>query len=383
MIAVVAIFAISFENSVFQLYFNCINRCDLFLSRIQQVLDDYAETIVVSSKIRIDFKMTSLDMIEASDSKVLGFSKPSKMILLDTSLGMYLFPRSLTKQYIPLKDTDSDVYIEIVDRIGRWNFESGDKDFKFVIAHELMHGLGFISSIVTENGISPDLIYDGSPSKDKSLIFSQPTIFDHFITCDGNQLSELIRDYNVCAKYSDNVYPDALKKLSLTFIDSFSQRKIEQYLSAPGSCIFESRDLIKFYVYTANDVSSINGNLISHSIEYKGSNILPLMNPETVVTDKYRGVRSVLPVLKSLGYTSKWDPEVKIKVFGFANTTCYRMIDVKDATIKLTLPENKKKRWITASAVYAFSISLLQYFPHLVFQDYFKFLYQTLHFVLS
>ena len=376
-LATVAAFV--YENKMFQLYMSCLSRCDLFMDKFISVLDDYAASVIVKKRIVIDLKVTSLDIIESEGSHILGFAKPSQLIYLNANVGSYLFPKSLAKQFVEINDTSSDIYVEMIDMKGRWTFEGGNKDFKLVFAHEIAHGLGFISSVVTNGGISPDLSFEGVPSQEQSIIFSQPTIFDHFISCGDYQLSDFVHDYDVCATFSTAVNRDALKSVALRYIDKYTQKKLYSYLSTQAACRFKS-PLSSFYVYTADDVTSLNNNLISHSVIVNDSNPIPLMNAETIST-KYNGIQSVVPVLSSMGYSTTINPIPAIANVKRIEIKCKRLINVDEA--KTELPEVKKNqvRWILTSVLYLASMSFIQLLPHVLYRRYFINIFDKLDFI--
>ena len=374
------VFAIVFENDAFQLYFSCLNRCDIFLNQISEVLDDYSELLQIRSKIVVDVKMTSLDIIEATGSRILGFAKPSQFIYMNSSIGSYLFPKSLAKQFLPSSnDSSSDIYAELIDLKGRWSFEDGIHDFKVVVAHELAHGLGMISSLVTTGGISPDLSYESIPSKEQSVIFSQPTVYDHFIKCGNDDLTSFIKDYSsICAKYSTSVFRDTLKSVALEYVDGYSRKMLKKYLSTPSSCKFTSK-LTSFYIYTAKDVTYLNDNLVSHSLAVNDSNPISMMNSETT-KNKYNGVKSIMPILFSMGYASKTTAS-SVYVHGVENISCSKLINVEAA--KLEMPKVRKNRvqWIVVTAIYVATMSYLQFVSHLTYTEYYLFLHNRLYFL--
>ena len=364
MLFAVVTFGVLFHNSAFELELSCSNRCEIFRKATMDVLNEFASYLNIKSRIKVDMKITSLDMIQASHSVVLGFAKPTQYVLLQNDNGSFLYPTALAKQLVSM-NFKSDIYAEIVDLEGRWDFEGGEKDLKFVIAHELAHGLGFISTISTVNGISPDIVYGSLFSQELSFIFSKPTIFDYFVKCNSTRLSHIINEYQLCSKYNPSLSSALVKKEALEYVNKDTKSSLLSYLTTPNACLFSSPS-ITFPVHAAKDITELQTNVISHSLSTDTT--LELMHPSGEA--KFKNLNPIMKVLYELGYTSKNNTSHTLKSVRVIKSKCTRQIKLVKATSPITTKESPTQ-WLFSTLFYSLSISVLQYSPLHLYESYF------------
>lgn len=149
----------------------------------------------------------------------------------DTSNSWFYYPQALVKQLnknVTLQYSTYDIVAEFNSDFNFWfktsgqPIQSSQTDFEFVIAHELTHGLGFVtgyeqwSSLFTgltsqSNYIAPAFSYNGNTVADAIVANWDPVnIFDRFIV-DGQS--------NSISKYAKGIYQYGMYKRGGSIVD--------------------------------------------------------------------------------------------------------------------------------------------------------------------
>ena len=295
-----------YSNELFDLYFASDFNFKDYLSGLKIALDAVQKIIPTRNK-RIAVQAS----VKQNSASTLGGTAPGAQYTIQYNSANINIPSALYIKDYAIMDIISVFY----HQNNRWTFNGGNYDFVAIAVHEIFHGLGFYSNI------EPFFQYFGLyttflPQQDIQPVFLPPTIFDYHISCNNVKLLELLEDYTtICVSkdFLSNSSQLAIKVAAYELVPESTRDKMNQYMSTPNSCTFES-NLINFELFSGTDLKPA---VMSHS-SYTEKGILMHAKYKDGVT--YDGVEYYGSVLNVLGY----DQNVTFEVAMINN--CKKMI---------------------------------------------------------
>ncbi|KXN70829.1 hypothetical protein CONCODRAFT_6533 [Conidiobolus coronatus NRRL 28638] len=307
---------------------DAFNKAKLILEDIIE----FKEPIIIDAKFRSECE-GRIECIEEEEREglILGAATPGGFVSLVDKDGVNrLFPKALAKQLdldgpLYLDSGDFDILAEFNSDADWWfdgdaKMTSSQYDFFSTIAHELIHGLGFASSLNTYLDSDPSIISPCMLEKfdsDGETIFL-PFVLDRLIVTskDKKSIESLFTDYTkLSIKNSNNnegKVKQHLKKSVSSTIEKFSNltttpESLSLLLANGETLVLNTKDS-PFMPGTS--VSHVADSKYTGTIEYlmvsrfKGGDVFQLIddNPDW---DTYPYGPHLVEVLGEIGYTLK------------------------------------------------------------------------------
>ncbi|CAB4482596.1 uncharacterized protein OCT59_026874 [Rhizophagus irregularis] len=266
---------INYDENMFNITFHCDNKdlvlCDKAKKTFEIAGQIISETLILNTKINVN--ATFIDLCETDKERckntpfrrIMGAAGPARSIILRDDDGVdRLYPQSLVKQFRFKQHPEYgefDIRARFNSKIDYWFIEDNSTigknqiDFLYVVLHEFIHGLGFLSAwndkihkALTPKILSNNLIIKNDNNSIENLyIFNGfiEKVFDKYIyfKSTNERLSDVITPQ--LQKFSPKKTFSIYEEIYNYFKES-SEYYVAQYLyklaCKPSTLIFKSHD---------------------------------------------------------------------------------------------------------------------------------------------
>jgi hypothetical protein len=313
--------------------------CAFAKKTIQRSVEKIASNLIINQQIiiRASFRSFCGEDLGCVLGSRLGSAISASAFPVDDGTQVIMYPQALIKQLNTekvLEFSDSDIIAEFNSDQPFYFPESGstikpsEYDFEFVIIHEITHGLGFRSGLMSygalfgrsTNYLAPlitGLLESTDPENDRFTGIQPIDVFDSFISSSAKNLKDLGKIMRRFGK-QDATLTDIIRKYELSGDPFLASREAYAILTS-STCVFNTNSGLQVELY--NPSQYVQGSSTSHLTMDKSETSDFLMIPALIngtTLESFMTQRSansvygpgIISIMETIGWPTKSSPKI-------------------------------------------------------------------------